>query len=278
MSDLFDDLLALLTPERLLHDPRATGEGVSVCVIDSGVERTVLEEKFRRQGQELLPIEGGLFTATQAEPLPYTGHQSTPHGTTVADILLTVAPRVRLYSADVFGPAGTCEVEVVQRALHWAMEVWRCKVINLSLGVPEQRLQQVQRRYQLLRAVEEGYYKDVLIVAAAHNEHPLTRSYPSAFAPPLLSVDKQLFDDPLQFAYALREQVEFQAHGRGYLGPFAQEPATSWAAPHLAGIAARLLSLRPGLKPFEIKTLLYWMFQAGRATKMKPPPPGAGNL
>jgi hypothetical protein len=56
-------------------------------------------------------------------------------------------------------------------------------------------------------------------------------------------------------------QVEFQAHGRGYLGPFAQEPATSWAAPHLAGIAARILSLRPGFKPFEMKTILYWLFQ-----------------
>ena len=104
--------------------------------------------------------------------------------------------------------------------------------------------------------------QDVLIFAAAHNEHPLTRSYPALFAPPLISVDKGLFDDPLNFAYQLRDQIEFQAHGRGYLGPFAQEPATSWAAPHLAGIAARILSLRPGLKPFEIKTILYWMFQA----------------
>ena len=150
------------------------------------------------------------------------------------------------------------------RALHWAIDVWKCKVVNLSLGVPEQRLQQVPRRYQFLRAIEEAYYKDVLIFAAAHNEHPLTRSYPAAFAPPLMSVDKHLFDDPLQFAYQLREQVEFQAHGQGYLGPFAQEPATSWAAPHLAGIAARILSLRPELKPFEIKTILYWMFQAAR--------------
>ena len=83
-------------------------------------------------------------------------------------------------------------------------------------------------------------------------------------SPPLISVDKQLFDDPLRFAYALREQVEFLAHGRGYLGPFAQEPATSWAAPHLAGIAARLLSLRPDLKPFEVKALLYWMSRAPR--------------
>jgi subtilisin family serine protease len=260
--DVFEEVFALLTPDRLLRDPRATGEGVTVCVVDSGVERAVLEEKFRGRGQPLHPIEGGLFTADQPEPLPYEGRQSTPHGTTVADILLTLAPRVRLYSADVFGPRGSCEVEVVIRALHWAIEVWGCKVINLSLGIPEPRLQQAARRQQLQRAVEEAYYKDVLVFAAAHNEHPFTRSYPAAFAPPLLSVDKALFDDPLRFAYRLSQSIEFQAHGRGYLGPFAQEPATSWAAPHLAGIAARILSLRPGLKPFEMKAILYWLFQA----------------
>ncbi|HEY7327180.1 MAG TPA: S8 family serine peptidase [Gemmataceae bacterium] len=260
-DDVFAHLFALLTPQRLLHHPRATGEGVSVCILDSGVERALLEEKFRQRGQTLNPIKGGIFIGSQSEPLPYVGHQSTPHGTTVADILLSLAPRIRLYSADVFGPQGTCEVEVVIRALRWAMDVWHCKVINLSLGVPEQRLQQMQRRQQLLRTIEEAYYKDVLVVAAAHNEHPLMRSYPAAFAPPLLSVDKGAFTDPLDFAYHLSEPIEFQAHGRGYLGPFATEPATSWAAPHLAGIAARILSLRPSLKPFEIKTILYWMFQ-----------------
>jgi subtilisin len=257
--NLFEELYALLTPDRLLRDPRATGEGVTVCIIDSGVERALLEQRYREQGQLPHPIEGGIFTAERAAPLPYTGHQSTPHGTTVADIILSLAPRVRLYSADVFGPQGSCEVEVVLRALHWAINVWNCKVINLSLGVPEHRLQQVQRRYQLLRAIEEGYYKDVHIFAAAHNDHPLTRSYPAVFAPPLISVDKHAFPDPLQFAYRLREQIEFLAYGRGRLGPFANEPATSWAAPHLAGIAARILSLKPDLKPFEVKTILYWL-------------------
>lgn len=263
--DLFDEAFALFTPERLLGDPRATGEGVTVCVIDSGIERRLLEEKFRRLGQSLPPIEGAIFTPDQPEPLPYEGRQSSSHGTTVADIILTIAPRVRLFSADVFGPRGSCEVDVLLRALRWAVEVWRCKIVNLSLGVPEQRLHQAQRRQQLQRAVEEAYFKDVLIIAAAHNEHPLTRSYPAAFAPPLLSVDKELFRDPLQFAYRLHDQVEFQAHARGYLGPFAHEPATSWAAPHLAGIAARVLSLRPDLKPFEMKTILYWLSRAGRS-------------
>lgn len=259
---IFDELFALLTPERLLNDPAATGEGVVVGLVDSGVERAQLEDKARQNGMPIHRIEGAVFRIDRPEPLPYEGKQSAPHGTTVADIILTMAPRVKLYSADVFGPQGGCEVETVIRALQHAIDVWKCKIVNLSLGVPEHRLQQVQRRIQFQRAIEDAYFKDVLIFAAAHNEHPLTRSYPAVFATPLISVDKGLFDDPLQFAYRLREQIEFQAHGRGYLGPFAREPATSWATPHLAGIAARLLSLRPDLKPFELKTLLYWMFRA----------------
>jgi hypothetical protein len=275
MSDVFDELLDLLTPERLLRDPRATGEGVAVGVIDSGVERTVLEEKFRKLARPIHPIEGGVFVPRKREPLPYDGHQSTPHGTTVSDIILTIAPRVRLYSADVLGPAGTCEVEVLVSALDWAVDVWKCKVVNLSMGITEQRLmREPHKRHELLRAIEAAYYKDVVVFAAAHNDHPLTRSYPASFAPPLISVDKSLFTDPLQFAYQLRHQIEFQAHGRGYLGPFAQEPATSWAAPHLAGIAARILSLRSDLKPFEMKTVLYWLFRASQRANANGTLPG----
>ena len=147
--DVFAEVFALLTPERLLRDPRANGEGVKVCVVDSGVERRLLEEKYIQQGVRIEPIQGGVFRPDRAEPLPYDGRQSSPHGTTVADVILTLAPRVQLFSADVFGPEGTCEVEVVIRALRWAVEVWKCKVVNLSLGVPEQRLQQAQRRRQL---------------------------------------------------------------------------------------------------------------------------------
>jgi subtilisin family serine protease len=257
-ADVFDEVFRLLTPERLLNDPRANGEGVRVCVVDTGVERAVIEEKARRQGRVLHPIEGAVFTG-QGPPLPYEGRQSAAHGTTVADIILTLAPRVRLYSADVFGPRGDPRVSALVQALYWAMDRWRCKIINLSLGVPEHRLTAAQQRQKLLRAIEEAYYRDVLVFAAADNEHPLTRSYPAVFAPPLISVDKHAFTDPLEFSYELRHQVEFQAYSRGYLGPFIEEPATSWATPHLAGIAARILSLRPAMKPFEIKTILYWL-------------------
>lgn len=269
--NVFDEILSLIRPERLLLDPRATGAGVSIAVIDSGIERGLLEEKFLQAERQIKPIEGAKFQQGSTRPEAYDGHQSSPHGTTVADIILTIAPEAQLYSADVFGPRGNCEVETVIAALHHAMDVWNVKVINLSLGVPENRLRQLPLRNQLMRTIEEAYFRDVLVFAAAHNEHPLTRSYPAAFAPPLISVDKGLFEDPLSFAYRLRDSIEFQAHSRGYLGPFAREPATSWATPHLTGIAARILSLKPDLKPFEIKTLLYWLFRSGDSPNPAPP-------
>lgn len=258
-DDFFEQLFALVSPENLLDNPRANGAGIKVCILDSGVERSVVEERARDRGQAINPIEGGIFIAGKDEPLPYTGHQSTPHGTTVADIILHLAPAITLYSADVFGPAGSCDVDVVMRAMKWAIDVWDCKILNLSLGVVEQRLAQVARRQQFLKAVEEGYFRDVAIFAAAHNDHPWTRSFPAVFAPPLISVNKFFFDDPTHFAYHLESQVEFRAYSKGYYGPFAQEAATSWAAPHLAGIAAKILSLKPDLKPFEVKTILYWL-------------------
>src|SRR5262245_11753902 len=113
LPTVFDEIFALMRPERLLHDRRANGEGVAIALIDSGVERSVLEERARQRGEESPRIEGGIFSSDRAEPLPYEGRQSTPHGTTVADIVLTLAPRVRLFSADVFGPRGTCEVDVL---------------------------------------------------------------------------------------------------------------------------------------------------------------------
>jgi subtilisin family serine protease len=252
---IFDELRSLLTPSRLLHDPAATGRGVRVALLDSGADAAILA----RRHPAMKPLAGGRFTADRPEPLPYLGQQSSPHGTTVADIVLGLAPEAELFIGDVFGPSGFCEVETVVKAIAWAVDVWKCRIVNLSLGIVEQRLGQLPRRQLLLRAIEDAYYKDVLIVAAAHNDHPFTKSYPALFGPPLVSVDKRLFDEPTQFAYRLHERVEFQAHGRGQLGPFANEPATSWAAPHLTAIAARLLSLKPDLKPFEIKTLLYWM-------------------
>ena len=177
--------------------------------------------------------------AHQAEPLPYDGHQSTPHGTTVADILLTVAPDVQLYSADVFGPQGSCDVEVVMRALHWAINVWKCKVLNLSLGVAESRILQLPRRQQLQRAIEEAYYKDVADLRRRTQRAPADaklsgRLRPAAVVRGQASLRRPAWFSPI--SSATRSNFRPTAAATSALR---QEPATSWAAPHLAGIAGR---------------------------------------
>src|SRR4051812_40800568 len=132
MSDWFDQLLELLNPDRLLRDPRATGAGVSVAVIDSGIDRETIVAKHPNapaiagcvfiNPPQPLPSREGIKPPFLSPPsqggigegfLPYTGKASAPHGTTVADVILTVAPQASLFSADVFGPQGGSDAETV---------------------------------------------------------------------------------------------------------------------------------------------------------------------
>lgn len=257
-NDFFSELARLLDRNRLLRDPQADGSGVRVAVIDTGVDVATLKQRCLERGREAPTISGVVIT-TSGQILPHTGHHSAPHGTTVADIILQLAPRVELFSADVFGTEGVCTVEKLVAALRWAVDHWQCKLLNVSLGMPEERLQPPGRRQLLTQTIQYCYHRDAILVAAAHNDHPLVLSFPAIITPPLLSVRKADFSDPTEFRYAPDTFTEFLAYSRAYVGPFATTSATSWAAAHMTGISARLLSLKPDLKPFELKTLLYWL-------------------
>lgn len=252
-----DIAFAQWTATALLHDPRADGRGVTIVMADTGIDRDVIRGRHpdHRPFRSFRYAPGTI--AESADP------PSGPHGTTVADILLTIAPQATLLSVDLFG-TGVTETEAVAAAIDFARSLPMPVVVNLSLGVLERNLTPSKRQL-LSRAVEAAYFAGITIVAAANNDHPHAISYPAAFAPPLLSVDKSLFTDPLDVRFVPRSGVEFVAHSRGYLGPFVREPATSWAVPHVAGVAARLLSLKPDLRPFEIKAILHRMTTAPSA-------------
>jgi subtilisin len=101
----------------LLHDPASNGAGVRVAVIDTGIDRELIRELHPRS----LTIEGVCFTADEPRPRPDGDRASGPHGTVVADILLRGAPACQLYSIDVFGATGNCEVEALARAIEFAV-------------------------------------------------------------------------------------------------------------------------------------------------------------
>jgi subtilisin family serine protease len=190
------------------------------------------------------------------EPQGVTGPPGSPHGTTVVHILLSLAPEAEVYSIDIFGSRGICEVEVLIRALRLAMETAKCRVINLSLGIQEAQLVQVPRRMALLRTVEEAYFRNVMVIAAASNDHPISRSYPATFGAPVFGVSRHEGPNARDIRYRPQERIEFLARGLGEIGPLASVAASSWATPHVSGVIAQLLSLHPELTPFEVKTLL----------------------
>ena len=238
--------------EELLRHPQADGRGVRIGVVDTGIDRSTL-----RQVNANVGIDGAVFDARQSQPCPYTGQQSGPHGTAVAGIILRHAPGVTLVSADIYGSSGLCDVETLLRAIQWCVDVGKCHVLNLSLGITEDRLLPIQRRWQLQRIIEDCYHRDVTVVAAAHNDHPHYRSFPALLGAPLIGVCKGPWHEEMQLRYCPLERVEFQATASCRHDFLTMTPASSWAAPHVTALVARLLSGKPGMKPFEVKTALY---------------------
>lgn len=239
-----------------LANPELNGAGVRIALLDTGVNLEELKAQALRRGGPLPQVSCWRFQAGMHQPTLAPGTGSAPHGTTVADVLLTGVPAVELVSVDLYSPVGGTSVETLAAALHWvAAEGFR--LVNLSMGVAESHLQPPLKRQMLWRAIEAAYRHDCFVVAAAHNDHPETKGYPALFTPALAGVQKAEVE-PRALQFLPHEEVEFGAHGLGYFGPFSSRPANSWAAPHATALAAKLLQLEPTLRPFELKALLSW--------------------
>ena len=242
------------------NPPPSVGERartVRVGVIDTGIDQALLA----RLGYSRA-VEGAIFEVGNPRPEPYRGQASAPHGSAVARIILQHAPEVQFISADVFGRRGQCDVENLLRAIEWCLEVAQCQVLNLSLGITEDRLLPVQRRWQLQRLIEECYHRHVCVVAAAHNHHPQYRSFPALLGAPLIGVCQGPWKNELRVEYRPLERVEFRATSSCEGDFLTSTPASSWAAPHVTALVARWLQEQPDLRPFEIKTLLRQMSPA----------------
>ncbi|RLS21338.1 MAG: peptidase M1 [Planctomycetota bacterium] len=253
------NLIKLGFRDGLLGNPLADGSGVNIALIDTGVNVSKLQRKFDGNGVKFKTITNALFKSNGVIDYSSIAPPVLPHGTVVADILLNHAPQAQLYSANVFEFRSFTELDLLLHAIHVAIHDWKCKVINLSLGLPEERLQQPWRRLQFLNALEDAYRNDVLVFAAGNNDHPLTRSFPAVFESSLFSVNKKLLDGMLKFKYFPQAGLEFLGHGYADLAPIGSDLETSWATAHLAGTAAKIASLCPTIKPFEMKSILYWV-------------------
>ena len=235
---------------RLADDWRsATGRGVRVAIIDSGIDKAHPDLKGR--------IAGSVEARLQDKRIvfdPSTSGDSAGHGTACAGIIAKIAPDAELYSVKVLGAAGLGDGHAFLAALEYTIKE-RFDVINLSLGTTKPQF--FSPLHDLL---DRAYQAGCIVVAAANNlPHP---SFPSVFSSSLISVIKSEETDPLKFGFHFGEVIELTAPGVNIRTPWLDGgyrtlTGNSFACPHIVGVIARLLEKHPEMTPFQVKSALY---------------------
>ncbi len=225
----------------------ATGAGVRVCILDSGVE---LDHPLVGEVQRSVAVtksEDGIAIADD------DAGDLCGHGTACAGIVRMLAPKCELTSVRVLGAGYTGSAAVLMAGLEWAIEE-RFDIINMSLSTTKK--QYVDRLHELADA---AYFKRTMLVASAHNM-PVD-SFPWRFAS-VISVGSHESPDPYLVYANPSPPVEFFARGLmvevAWLGgETITATGNSFATPHVAGICALILSKHPQLTPFQLKSALH---------------------
>lgn len=254
----------------------ATGQGVRVAVVDSGVEAghpSLGSAVDAAAGVAFAVAEGG-----QVERRDGPHDDAFGHGTACAGIVHELAPEAQIVSVRVLGADGSGKAAAFLAGLEWAVDAG-FDVINLSLGTRKR-----DWALAFYQACDRAYFAGSFVVTAANNV--LRESYPS-LAGSVASVACNLATDPWRFHWNPEPPTEFLARGvdvdvawRG--GARSTVTGNSYAAPHIAGLAALVLSKHRGLRPFQVKSALWAAaanvveapVAAGRRTRLGASPPG----
>lgn len=227
----------------------ATGKGVSVAIIDSGIDATHpdLEGKVVDSVVARIDKKKVVFD-------PSDDGDSAGHGTACAGIISRIAPDAELHSIKVLGAGGLGDGMAFMAGLEWAIKQ-KYRVINLSLGTTKPQF------FAPLHDLLDRAYQAGCIVVAAANNLPQP-SFPSVFSSSLISVIKSEETDPLNFGFQYGEVIELTAPGVNVRtawpgGGYRNLTGNSFACPHIVGVVALLLERHPDLTPFHVKSALH---------------------
>jgi subtilisin len=225
----------------------ATGAEVDVCILDSGVDG---DHPLVRGIESAVAVVPGGETASV---VPDDVGDVCGHGTACAGIVRSLAPACRIHSVRVLGEGNTGSADMILAGLEYAIEQG-FDVVNLSLSTTKKRFAEV-----LHELADAAYFRGTVLVASAHNMP--VESYPWRFSS-VVSVGSHDGTDSREWYANPDPPVEFFARGIDLEvawmgGSTLRCTGNSFAAPHIAGLAALVLSKHPGLTPFQLKSVLY---------------------
>lgn len=224
------------------------GEGVKVAVIDSGIDAGHPAVGGKVQGHAAI-TDGPMGLLLDTEP----HEDSYGHGTACAGIIRSIAPACELYSVKVLGDRLTGRGTTFTAGLRWTVDN-EMDVCNVSMGTTKKNFFGV-----LHDLADKAYFHNTLLVAAANNMPK--PSFPSLYSSVISVASHDEAGDPYRFYYNSHPPVEFGAPGIDIRvawaeGSFITATGNSFAAPHITGIAAKILGKHPGLTLFQMKTVL----------------------
>ena len=226
----------------------ATGKGVKVCILDSGVEASHPAVGAVAGAVAISLDEEGNTVVAPDEEGDLCGH-----GTACAGLIRSLAPEADIYSVRVLGSGFTGTGKVLLAGLRWAVEQ-DFEVINMSLSTTKRAFSEMLRDI-----ADTAYFKRTVLVASAHNMP--VESFPWRFSS-VISVGSHEEDDPMTFYANPDPPVEFFARGVDVEvawigGGTITATGNSFAAPCISALAALVLSKHPRLTPFQLKSVLY---------------------
>lgn len=174
------------------------------------------------------------------------------HRTACAGISLRGAPDAALRSVRVLGRRLSGKGLVFAAGLRWAMAQGEW-VVNLLLSTRREDY------HELFHEIaDEAAFAGVVLVCRANNV-PAPR-YPAQFSS-VISVAAHEGTDPFCIDVNVGHPVDFGAPGIDPGVPWVDGgtivlTGNSFAAPHVTGLVARMLSEHPHLTPYEVKTVL----------------------
>jgi subtilisin len=226
-------------------------------VIDSGIEADHPRLRKMRLRDSIGVIEeDGRIELRSGEGFDVYGH-----GTAVASVVHSVAPEAEIGSFRVLDARNLSRTAIIQAGIYEAFRRGY-QIVNCSFGCKG------LPRYVMphKRWIDEAYVRGIHVVAACNNIDPREPEWPAHF-PSVIGVGIAHSEENLGhgddggFVHVPGELVEFAAPGENVEvawtgGGSRVETGSSFAAPAVTGVLARLLSVHPGLPPAHVLDLL----------------------